>query len=130
MAVQNFFTSKTSPKNSMTSAMHYSFISRRCLCSDVQLVFAYQFMTMKVRNFCFHVKVFHKPAQNKFRFNFMLFSIYQMSTMYSIKDINTDGRREKCNKILWTAILKWQGSMYKRKKAGDGIKTYLYFYTY
>jgi hypothetical protein len=84
----------------MTPAMHYSFISRRCLWSDAPLVFAYQFKTMKVGNFCFDVEVFHKPAQNKYRFNSVTFSIYQMGTMHSIKKVNIDGRREKCNKIL------------------------------
>ena len=71
----------------MTPGMHYSFISSRCLCSDVLLVFAYQFKTMKVRNFCLHVEVFHKPAQNKFWFQPEIFSRYQMGTMHSMKEV-------------------------------------------
>jgi len=45
-------------------------------------------------------EVFHKPAHNKFRFNSVTFSVYQMGTMHSIKELNIDGRRDKCNKIL------------------------------
>jgi hypothetical protein len=39
-----------------------------------------------------------------------------MGTMHSIKKVNIDGRREKCNKILWTAIIKWGGRCIKEKK--------------
>jgi hypothetical protein len=42
---------------------------------------------MKVRNFCWHVEVFHKPAQNKFRFQPEMFSICQMGTMHSMKEV-------------------------------------------
>jgi hypothetical protein len=42
---------------------------------------------MKVRKFCFHVEVFHKPAQNKFWFQPEIFSIYQVGTMHSMKEI-------------------------------------------
>jgi hypothetical protein len=39
----------------------------------------------------------------------------------------------KCNQILWTAILKWEGKMYKRKKqetASRLISTILHFNTF
>jgi hypothetical protein len=42
---------------------------------------------MKVRNFCFHVEVFHEPAQNKFRFQPEIFRIYQMGTMHSKTEV-------------------------------------------
>ena len=51
----------------------------------------------------------------------------------ALHERSINGRREKCNQILWTAILKWEGKMYKRKKqetASRLISTILHFNTF
>jgi len=110
----------------MTAGMHYSFISSRCLWNDVPLVFAYQFKTMKVRNFCFHVEVFHKPAQ-KFRFQPEIFSIYQMGTMLSMNEVLMAEERSviKCYELQF---LSGRGRCIKEKGTRQHHDLFLQFY--
>lgn len=107
--------------------MHYSFISSRCLCSDVPLVFAYQFKTMKAKYFCFHVEVFHEPAQNKFRFQPERFSIYHMGTMHPMKEVLMAEERSVI-KFYELQYLNERGRSIKEKSKRQHQDLFLLFY--
>ena len=87
---------------------------------------------MKVRNFCFHVEVFHKPAQNKFRFQPEIFGTYQMDTMHSMKEVLMAEERSVI-KFYEVQFLNERGRCIKGKKqetASRLISTILHFNTF